>query len=214
MITALTLFFIEDRENQEHCELHFFVNYHIIISEKAAVNLKISTIFDRWPGMNKAHTFVIRWNIFQAHFVRKQPIKKSTDFMACSLSELQSSDLWEANNKTLSNLDSLGAGFSHVLISVSVSKNTAVASCSVQIHFCFLCSHLPALTELTIQYCQFPGTTDKKKQTALKTAAGYVRYASDYLQPRLGRFFFFWQRRIKEKGSSWKMFHKLSPFTA
>lgn len=150
--------------------------------------------------MNKADTFVKRWNIFQAHFVRKQPIKKTTDFMACSLSALQSSDLWEANNKTLSNFDSLAAGFRHVLISVSVSKNMAVVclSCFVQFHFCFLCSHSPALTEMTIQYCQFPGTTDKKKQMALKTAAGYVRYATDYLQPWLGRFFFF-DRGISKK---------------
>ncbi|KAK4827486.1 hypothetical protein QYF61_018786 [Mycteria americana] len=35
-------------------------------------------------------------------------------------------------------------------------------------------SHLPALTEMTIQYCKFSGMIDKKKQTALKTAAGYV----------------------------------------
>lgn len=47
--------------------------------------------------------------------------------MACSLSGLQSCNLRDASNKTLSNFDSLAAGFSHVLISVSVSKNMAVA---------------------------------------------------------------------------------------
>jgi len=61
-------------------------------------------------------------------------------------------------------------------------------SCLVQYHYCFLCSHLPALTEMTTEHCKFSGMTDKKQQTALKTAAGYERYASDYLQPCLGRF--------------------------
>lgn len=44
--------------------------------------------------------------------------------------------------------------------------------CLVQYHYCFLCNPLPALTEMTIQYCKFSGMIEKKKQTALKTAAG------------------------------------------
>lgn len=45
-------------------------------------------------------------------------------------------------------------------------------SCLVQYHYCFLYDDLSAFAEVTIQYFKFPGMTDKKKQTALNTAAG------------------------------------------
>lgn len=45
MIIPFTQFLNEDRENWEHCELFNFVNYPIIIGEKADVKLKMSTAF-------------------------------------------------------------------------------------------------------------------------------------------------------------------------
>lgn len=47
VIIPFTLFLNENRENWEHYELFTFVNYPIIIWEKADVKLKISTIFAR-----------------------------------------------------------------------------------------------------------------------------------------------------------------------
>lgn len=77
--------------------------------------------------MNKTHTFVKRLNIFLPHFVGKQSVKKSADFMACSLSELRSSDLQEAKDKSPSNFNSPRAGFGHVPISISLTKNILLA---------------------------------------------------------------------------------------
>lgn len=56
------------------------------------------------------------------------PEKQSEDFMGCSLVlELQGSDLWEANNKSPSNFNRLGAAFGHVLISISLTTNMLLA---------------------------------------------------------------------------------------
>lgn len=57
----------------------------------------------------------------------KQFVKKSTDFMVCSLSKLQSSHLREADDNSLNNFNSPRAGFGHVLISISLSKNILLA---------------------------------------------------------------------------------------
>lgn len=42
LVYKSVLFLNEDRENWEHCELFTFVNYPIIIWEKADVKLKIA----------------------------------------------------------------------------------------------------------------------------------------------------------------------------
>lgn len=134
--------------------------------------------------------------------------------MACSLWELQSSDLWEANDKSPSNFNSPGAGVGHVLISISLSKNTQLARLALYnaaaVSSAATCQHSQRWPFSTVSLPGWPTRKSRSSEDSSRLRKVCIRSPAALFE----EVFPLAKRHSKEKWSPWKTFQNISSSTA